>query len=159
MTIVTWAQHGENLASVTRTFSFRVCDESLTERGCRQARDLAAQLAAGPASGRIVCSPLRRAAQTAAILAEALGTADVTADENLREVNAGSPDGRNDARSRDTYNNARRAGPAMPSSAPPLPVSRDRNAGRLVNPEIRLPTSPQPLNCALNQLGAPVCGR
>lgn len=104
MTIVTWARHGENLANVTRTFSFLVCDESLTGRGCRQARDLAAQLAAGPAPDRIVCSPLRRAAETAAILAEALGTADVTADENLREVNIGSLDGRNDARSWDTYN-------------------------------------------------------
>jgi broad specificity phosphatase PhoE len=104
MTMVTWARHGENLANVTRTLSFRVYDESLTERGCQQARDLAARLAAGPAPDRIVCSPLRRAAETAAIVAEALGTADVTADENLREVNVGSLDGRNDARSWDTYN-------------------------------------------------------
>jgi broad specificity phosphatase PhoE len=102
--MVTWARHGENLANVTRTFSFRVYDESLTERGCQQARDLATRLAAGPAPDRIVCSPLRRAAETAAILAEALGTTDVTADENLREVNVGSLDGRNDARSWDTYN-------------------------------------------------------
>jgi broad specificity phosphatase PhoE len=102
--MVTWARHGENLANVTRTFSFRVYDESLTERGGQQARDLAARLAAGPAPDRIVCSPLRRAAETAAILAEALGTADVTADENLREVNVGSLDGRNDTRSWATYN-------------------------------------------------------
>lgn len=47
---------------------------------------------------------MRRAAETAAILAEALGMADVTADENLREVNVGSLDGRNDGRSWDTYN-------------------------------------------------------
>ncbi len=104
MTMVTWARHGENLANVTRTFSFRVYDESLTERGCQQARDLAARLAAGPAPDRIVCSPLRRAAETAAILAEALRTADVTADENLREVNVGSLDGRNDAHAWDIYN-------------------------------------------------------
>ena len=104
MTWVTWARHGENLANVTRTFSYRVYDEPLTGRGCQQAGDLAARLAARPAPDRIVCSPLRRAAQTAAILAEALGTADVTADENLREVNVGSLDGRNDARSWDTYN-------------------------------------------------------
>jgi broad specificity phosphatase PhoE len=102
--MVTWARHGENLANVNRTFSFLVYDESLTERGCQQARDLAARLAAGPAPDRIVCSPLRRAAETAAVLAEALGTADVTADENLREVNVGSLDGRNDARSWATYN-------------------------------------------------------
>jgi broad specificity phosphatase PhoE len=104
VTLVTWARHGENLANVNRTFSFRVYDESLTERGRLQARDLAARLAAGPAPDRIVCSPLRRAAETAAILAQALGTADVTADENLREVNVGSLDGRNDAPAWDTYN-------------------------------------------------------
>jgi broad specificity phosphatase PhoE len=104
MTMVTWARHGENLANVTGTLSFRVYDESLTGRGCQQARDLAARLAAGPVPDRIVCSPPRRAAETAAILARALGTADVTADENLREVNVGSLDGRNDARSWDTYN-------------------------------------------------------
>jgi len=104
MTTVTWAKHGENLANVTRTFSFRVYDEPLTGRGRRQARDLAARLAAGPVPGRIVCSPLRRAAETAAIVAGALGMADVTADENLREVNVGSLDGCNDARSWDTYN-------------------------------------------------------
>ena len=102
--MVTWARHGENLANVNRTFSFRVYDESLTERGCQQARGLAARLAAGSAPGRIVCSPLRRAAETAAILAEVLGARDVTADENLREVNVGSLDGRNDARSWATYN-------------------------------------------------------
>jgi broad specificity phosphatase PhoE len=104
MTLVTWARHGENLANVTRTFSFRVYDESLTERGCQQARELAARLAAGPAPDRIVCSPLRRAAETAAILAEALRTAQVSEDENLREVNVGALDGRNDARSWDMYN-------------------------------------------------------
>jgi broad specificity phosphatase PhoE len=103
MTMVTWARHGENLANVTRTLSFRVYDESLTGRGCQQARDLAARLAAGPAPDRIVCSPLRRAAETAAILAETLGTADITEDENLREVNVGSLDGRSDGRSWDTY--------------------------------------------------------
>lgn len=104
MTTVTWARHGENLANVTRTLSFRVYDESLTERGCQQARDLAARLAAGPAPDRIVCSPLRRAAETAAILAEVLRARDLTTDENLREVDVGSLDGRNDARSWETYN-------------------------------------------------------
>jgi broad specificity phosphatase PhoE len=103
MTTVTWARHGENLANVTRTLSFRVYDESLTERGCQQARDLAARLAAGPAPDRIVCSPLRRAAETAGIVAEVLGARDLTTDENLREVDVGSLDGRNDARSWETY--------------------------------------------------------
>ena len=98
-----WARHGENLANVARTLSFRVYDESLTERGCQQARALAARLAAGPAPDRIVCSPLRRAAETAGILAEVLGAGDVATDENLREVDVGSLDGCNDARSWETY--------------------------------------------------------
>src|SRR5579862_6350173 len=102
--MVTWARHGENLANVTRTLSFRVYDESLTERGRQQARDLAARLAAGPAPDRIVCSPLRRAAETAAILAGVLRAGEVTTDDNLREVDVGSLDGRNDARSWETYN-------------------------------------------------------
>jgi broad specificity phosphatase PhoE len=104
MALVTWARHGENRANVTRTLSFRIYDESLTEKGRQQATDLAARLAAGPAPDRIVCSPLRRAAETAAILAEALGTADATADDNLREVNVGSLDGRNDERAWAAYN-------------------------------------------------------
>lgn len=104
MTAITWARHGENVANVTRTLSFRVYDESLTERGRQQARDLAVRLAAAPAPDRIVCSPLRRAAETAGIVAEALGMADVTADDNLREVNVGSLDGRNDQSSWETYN-------------------------------------------------------
>jgi probable phosphoglycerate mutase len=101
---VTWARHGENLANVTRTLSFLVHDKSLTERGRQQARDLAAGLAAGPAQDRIVCSPLRRAAETAAIVAGVLGAGGFTTDDNLREVDVGSLDGRNDARSWETYN-------------------------------------------------------
>ena len=54
MTMVTWARHGENRANVTRTLSFRVYDESLTGRGCQQARDLAAGASAGrPGSGLV----------------------------------------------------------------------------------------------------------
>ncbi len=55
MITVTWARHGENLANVTRTLSFRVYDGSLTERGCQQARDLAGRIAAGRPPDRIVC--------------------------------------------------------------------------------------------------------
>jgi broad specificity phosphatase PhoE len=55
MATVTWARHGENLANVTRTFSFRVYDESLTERGRQQARDLAAFTAVtGPVDDQVI---------------------------------------------------------------------------------------------------------
>ena len=37
MTVVHWARHGENVANLSRTFSYRVFDSDLTERGIAQA--------------------------------------------------------------------------------------------------------------------------
>lgn len=50
MTVVHWARHGENVANVSRTFSYRVFDGDLTDRGIAQARFLAGRLHA--AGGR-----------------------------------------------------------------------------------------------------------
>lgn len=58
-------------------------DPSLTERGRRQARELAETLRPAPPQ-RIVSSDLRRARETAEILGEALGLG-VHCDERLRE--------------------------------------------------------------------------
>ncbi len=84
MTTVTWARHGENLANVTRTLSFRVYDESLTERAA-QARDLAMRLAAGP-TPRIVAHHCG-GSRDAAIVAEVLGR-EIYHDE-ISEVDVG----------------------------------------------------------------------
>src|SRR5258708_6975294 len=61
---VHWARHGENVANLSRTFSYRVFDGDLTDRGIAQAEHLAETLrAARPGYGLLVCSPLRRARQ------------------------------------------------------------------------------------------------
>jgi broad specificity phosphatase PhoE len=72
MTVVHWAGHGENVADTSRTFSYRVFDGDLTDRGIAQAGQLPGALreAAHP-YGLLVCSPLRRASQTAEIVSAA----------------------------------------------------------------------------------------
>ncbi len=97
MTVVHWARHGENAANVSRRFSYRIFDGDLTDRGSRQAELLAASLsAAGHDYGLLVCSPLRRAQQTARVVSARLGLPIGAELEDLREVNVGDLDGRND---------------------------------------------------------------
>ncbi len=94
---VYYVRHGENEATISREFSHRVVDHPLTDRGVEQARRLAAFFAAGlPVAEPVYSSPLRRAVQTAEILAERLGVG-VTIVENFRELNVGELDGRSDA--------------------------------------------------------------
>jgi probable phosphoglycerate mutase len=102
---VLWARHGENVANLTRTFSYRVFDGDLTEAGRQQAEDLAGRLADGADEPvrLLACSPLRRARQTAEIVGRRLGLAVALELEDLREVNVGELDGRSDAGSWDTY--------------------------------------------------------
>jgi broad specificity phosphatase PhoE len=104
MTVVHWARHGENVANLSRTFSYRVFDGDLTDRGTAQAGHLAeALLAAGHHYGLVVCSPLRRARQTAEIVSARLQLPVAAALEDLREVNVGDLDGRNDDRAWQVY--------------------------------------------------------
>jgi broad specificity phosphatase PhoE len=105
MTTLLWARHGENVANLSRTLSYRVFDGDLTPAGRRQARDLAGSLTARSAEpvGRIVCSPLRRARQTAEIVAERLRLPVAAELEDLRELNVGDLDGRSDAEAWEVY--------------------------------------------------------
>ncbi len=97
MARVFWVRHGENVANLTRSFSHRVLDEDLTDLGRGQALRLAVALASSDTVFTdLWCSPLRRAQQTADILASRLGLATRTC-EDLREVNVGDLDGRSDA--------------------------------------------------------------
>jgi broad specificity phosphatase PhoE len=97
MTVVHWARHGENVANLSRTFSYRVFDGDLTDRGIAQAQCLADRLlAATDRYGLLVCSPLRRARQTAQIVSAALGLPVAAELDDLREVNVGELDGRAD---------------------------------------------------------------
>jgi probable phosphoglycerate mutase len=80
-------RHGENPANLTREFSYRRVDYSLTEKGVLQARQTAEYLR-GLGVDALYASPLRRAAQTATILGADLGL-PVTEVEELREMNVG----------------------------------------------------------------------
>lgn len=105
MALVLWARHGENVANLTRTFSYIVFDGDLTPAGRQQARDLAYRLARRRAEpiGQLVCSPLRRARQTAEIVGQLLGLPVTAESEHLRELNVGELDGRSDAEAWQVY--------------------------------------------------------
>jgi broad specificity phosphatase PhoE len=104
VTVVHWARHGENVANLSRTFSYRVFDGDLTDLGVEQAERLAQTLRASRRRyGLLVCSPLRRARQTADIVSAQLGMPIGAELDDLREVNVGDLDGRNDEESWQTY--------------------------------------------------------
>ena len=97
MATVHWARHGENVANLSRTFSYRIFDGDLTERGIAQAQHLAERLLGNEDRyGLLVSSPLRRARQTAAIVSARLGLPIAAELDDLREVNVGDLDGRAD---------------------------------------------------------------
>ena len=88
-------RHGENLANVTREFSYKKVDYNLTEKGVRQAEQTARYFAAMHAERQIdaiFTSPLKRAIQTAEIIGAATGHA-VAVIEELREIDCGEFDG------------------------------------------------------------------
>lgn len=87
-------RHGENLANLTKEFSYRKVDYHLTAKGRLQAeqtgdffhhKDIRA----------IYTSPLKRAVETAEIIAASLDLPVVIL-ENLREVNVGDLEGASD---------------------------------------------------------------
>ncbi len=86
MVNILWGRHGENVANVTWTFSHRVFDGDLTGTGRRQAQELADRLARcdGDPVGHLVCSPLRRARQTAEIVGARLGLPVAAVLDDLR---------------------------------------------------------------------------
>jgi len=98
MTRVFWVRHGENVANLSRTFSHRVFDGELTDQGRDQALTLARSLAgSGVRFTEMWASPLRRARQTAEILGHRLDLGLAGDLDELREMNVGQLDGRNDA--------------------------------------------------------------
>jgi broad specificity phosphatase PhoE len=105
MATVLWARHGENIANLTQTFSYRLYDGDLTPAGRRQARELGARLArldADPVR-YLACSPLRRARQTADIVSQLLGLPVAAELDDLRELNVGELDARSDAKAWEIY--------------------------------------------------------
>jgi ribonuclease H / adenosylcobalamin/alpha-ribazole phosphatase len=86
-------RHGETRLTAEKRFSGAGDDPALSERGQVQADLTAAELSRGEvAIHAVVTSPLRRARETAAIVAAALRL-DVEEDTDLREANFGAWDG------------------------------------------------------------------
>lgn len=83
-------RHGESIGNVTRQLQKR--DEPLTERGRRQARDLAAFLAERPELRVVYASPLARAFETAEIIGAAIGLRPLPL-EGLAEIDVGDAAG------------------------------------------------------------------
>lgn len=84
-------RHGENPANLTREFSHRRVDYSLTPRGIEQARRTADYFARMPIAA-VYSSPLKRASETADAIAARLAL-PVTILEQFREVDVGALEG------------------------------------------------------------------
>jgi broad specificity phosphatase PhoE len=110
-------RHGDTRVSPEHRFSGRR-DLPLSAAGTRQARAAAGRLAAGARVDAVVCSPLRRAAATAAIAGAALGLAPVV-DEDLAETDFGDWDGFTLAEIQQRWPAAAAAWRADPGQAPP----------------------------------------
>ncbi len=91
MTHLYLIRHGENLANLTKEFSYRKVDYSLTPKGLLQAQQTAQHLQAEGIVA-VYSSPLRRAFETAAPLAAILNT-PVQIMEQFRELNVGDLEG------------------------------------------------------------------
>jgi broad specificity phosphatase PhoE len=81
-------RHGQNPANITKEFSYRRVDYSLTPTGIEQAQQTAAYFKHMPID-EIYASPLKRARETAEIIAQELKL-PVTLMEQFREINVGS---------------------------------------------------------------------
>jgi 2,3-bisphosphoglycerate-dependent phosphoglycerate mutase len=84
-------RHGENTANLTREFSHRAVDYSLTPRGIKQAQQTAEYFRTRRLDA-IYTSPLKRALETAQIIGAATGREPQVL-EQFREVNVGRLEG------------------------------------------------------------------
>lgn len=83
-------RHGESAGNLTRVLQGR--DDPLTERGRRQAREIAAHLAARGDVRVLYTSPLSRAYETARIIGDVVGL-EPHPREGLAEINVGAASG------------------------------------------------------------------
>lgn len=90
-TVTILLRHGDTRLSPEHRFS-GLSDEPLSAAGSRQVSAAAKRLARGAPIDAIVSSPLKRAAATAAIVADELGLAPAT-DDDLRETDFGEWEG------------------------------------------------------------------
>jgi len=109
-------RHGETVLSTERRFSGRG-DPELTARGLAQARAAAARLSSYDVSA-VVTSPLQRARQTAAAVADAVG-AEVIVDEGFIETDFGVWEGHTFSEIRDGWPREMSAWMGNPAVSPP----------------------------------------
>jgi broad specificity phosphatase PhoE len=83
-------RHGESAGNLTRSLQGR--EDPLTDRGRRQAREVAAMLAERGDVRALYASPLARAFESAQIVGEAVGLAPIPR-EGLAEINVGEAAG------------------------------------------------------------------
>jgi broad specificity phosphatase PhoE len=82
-----WVRHGENVANLTKEFSSRYVDYSLTPKGVLQAQQTGEYFRDKDIHA-LYSSPLKRATETATIIGAAIGL-PVTVLENFREIDVG----------------------------------------------------------------------
>jgi broad specificity phosphatase PhoE len=100
-------RHGASTANLLRQISNRGYQHGLTKAGCNQVTLVATRLKAF-APGKILTSPLRRAVETAQILAEELAVPYSVTDA-LREYDCGILEGRSDHSAWQAYDRIARA--------------------------------------------------
>jgi probable phosphoglycerate mutase len=115
-------RHGQTALSVEKRFS-GTGDPPLTEVGRAQAAAAAARLATSGATA-VVSSPLRRARETAELVAEALGV-ELAVEPGLRETDFGDWEGCTFAEVRERWPRELDAWLADPAVAPPFGESFD----------------------------------
>jgi broad specificity phosphatase PhoE len=91
MNTVYLVRHGENVANITKEFSYKLVDYSLTAKGIIQAEQTA-EYFIDKGITDIYCSPLKRAIETAEIIAKKLKL-NFAIVENFREINVGAFEG------------------------------------------------------------------
>lgn len=91
MNTIYLVRHGENKANLTKEFSYRKVDYPLTPKGVIQAQQTAAYFP-DKAIHAIYTSPLKRAQETAQMIAQVVGVEPIIKEE-FREINVGTLEG------------------------------------------------------------------
>lgn len=130
-------RHGETAHTIEKRFSGVRHDPELAERGRRQAEVTAAHLAATGGVEVVVSSPLRRARETAEIVAAKVG-ARVAVDEDLRECAFGDWEGLTFAEVQEGWSAELTAWLGSPALAPPGGESLVAVAARVSTAQDRL---------------------